>query len=146
VAPKAYYISTKDNDQVIKYKGAGKYLVTPEWFELQLFNPSRTENMVDTNKFKMDWKTFKILKFLTPFVQSYQRLLSLGLRRSCLPMSNTSTGTNPTFSACVSKEFTAVACHSSVIQLGLWICERERRLLHSRRFNEKDREARSDDS
>lgn len=65
LAPKASYISTQDNDQVIKYKGAGKNLVTPEWFELQQFNPSRTENMVDTKKCKMDWKTFKILKFNT---------------------------------------------------------------------------------
>lgn len=65
LAPKAYYISTKDDDHVIRYKGAGKNLVTPEWFELQLLNPSRTETKEYTNNFKIAWKTFKIFKLKT---------------------------------------------------------------------------------
>lgn len=65
LAPKAYYINKKDDDQVIKYKGAGKNLVTPEWFELRLLNPSRTETKEYTNKFQIDWKTFQVIKLNT---------------------------------------------------------------------------------
>jgi hypothetical protein len=65
LAPKSYYIITKDHDHIIKYKGVGKNLVTPEWFELQLLNPSRTETKEYTNKFKIRFSTFKIYKYKT---------------------------------------------------------------------------------
>lgn len=62
LAPKAYYMKTKDEKFVIKYKGAGKNLVTAKWFELQLINPSLTSTMYYTNRFKIDWKKLKVVK------------------------------------------------------------------------------------
>ncbi|KAL5821138.1 hypothetical protein ACOSQ3_023020 [Xanthoceras sorbifolium] len=62
LAPKAYYYKTFDSNHVIKFKGPVKNLVTHEWFKLQYADPSRTEQVLVENKFRVDRKTLNIIK------------------------------------------------------------------------------------
>lgn len=45
LAPKSYYIKTKDSNEKIKYKGAAKQHVDAEWFESQYADLSRTKEI-----------------------------------------------------------------------------------------------------
>lgn len=62
LAPKSYFFITMDGTEVIKYKGPGKSLVTPEWFESQYADPSRTERVPLEANFRIDWHTLNIFK------------------------------------------------------------------------------------
>jgi len=69
LAPKSYsYIpmdgnyTPMDGNKVTKYKGPGKQMVTPEWFELQYADPSREVNVSITSNFRIDWHTLNILR------------------------------------------------------------------------------------
>jgi hypothetical protein len=55
LAPKAYSYSTIDGNNVVKYKGAGKNLVSAEWFESQFANLSRTEQVPVVANFRINW-------------------------------------------------------------------------------------------
>lgn len=47
---------------VLKYKGPAKNLVSPEWFESQYADPSRTEQVAVEANFRIDWYTLNIIK------------------------------------------------------------------------------------
>lgn len=60
LAPKSYMLINQDEKVQIKYKGAAKGLVTPEWFVSQYADPSRTEDRTVTSNFIIDWSTLRI--------------------------------------------------------------------------------------
>jgi hypothetical protein len=62
LAPKSYYYKAIDNKEVIKYKGPGKQLVTPKWFESQFEDTSRTEQVPVVANFRIDFTTLNIIK------------------------------------------------------------------------------------
>jgi hypothetical protein len=68
LAPKCYYYNTEESDGsnniVIKFKGPGRNVITPEWFEEQYADPSRTLIETVTNKFRAYMKelTVKYIK------------------------------------------------------------------------------------
>lgn len=63
LAPKSYkYIPIEGGKVVLKYKGPAKDQVYPEWFESQYADPSRTEKVLVTSNFKVDWHTLEIRK------------------------------------------------------------------------------------
>lgn len=62
LAPKSYYIKTKDDNEKIKYKGAAKQRVDAEWFESQYVDLSRTERILLESNFKIDWLNLHVEK------------------------------------------------------------------------------------
>lgn len=62
LAPKSYFYVTKDGKEVLKYKGPAKKQVTPEWFEAQYGDPSRTVIVPVQANFRIDWRTLDIFK------------------------------------------------------------------------------------
>ena len=62
LAPKAYFYSTIDGQDVLKYKGPAKNMVSPQWFEKQYADPSRTELVTVDANFRIDWRTLNIFK------------------------------------------------------------------------------------
>lgn len=51
-----------DESKIIKHKGPEKGMVDPEWFEKEYENPSRTELVLITAHFRIDWKKLDIRK------------------------------------------------------------------------------------
>lgn len=62
LAPKSYSYIPIDGEGVLKYKGPAKSLVTQEWFESQYAEPTRTEHVMVTSNFRVDWHTLNIIK------------------------------------------------------------------------------------
>lgn len=62
LAPKSYYFDKKDGSQVKKFKGPGKDIVTPEWFEEQYEDPSRSVQVLVEANFRIDWLSLEIIK------------------------------------------------------------------------------------
>lgn len=62
LAPKSYFYSSIEGENVLKYKGPAKNLVMPEWFEKQYKNPSHTEQVSVESQFRIDWHTLNIFK------------------------------------------------------------------------------------
>lgn len=62
LAPKCYFYIAKDSTNVLKYKGPAKSQVSPEWFESQFADPSRTEVVPVEANFRIDWHTLNIVK------------------------------------------------------------------------------------
>lgn len=68
IAPKSYFYIDEKGKNVIKYKGPGKNLIYPEWFEAQYADPTRTEKKEVEANFRIDWHNLFIKKRNT-FVQ-----------------------------------------------------------------------------
>ncbi|KAK4412074.1 DNA polymerase [Sesamum alatum] len=62
LAQKSYFYSTIDGKEVIKFKGPAKNLIFPEWFVSQYADPSRTEQVLVSSNFRVDWHTLNIIK------------------------------------------------------------------------------------
>lgn len=62
LAPKSYFYSTIDGKDVVKHKGPAKNMVSPEWFEKEYADPSRTEQVTVDADFRIDWRTLSIFK------------------------------------------------------------------------------------
>nr|YP_010127582.1 DNA-polymerase-like [Bougainvillea spectabilis]QPP04906.1 DNA-polymerase-like [Bougainvillea spectabilis] len=62
LVPKAYYYLNDQNRVVKKFKGPAKNMVTPEWFESQYADPSRTEKVLVGSNFRIDWKSLNVIK------------------------------------------------------------------------------------
>lgn len=63
LAPKCYCYSTEESEgtmKVIKFKGAGKSVITPEWFSEQYANPSRSLTETVTHSFRPNWKELEV--------------------------------------------------------------------------------------
>ncbi|XP_076945143.1 DNA polymerase-like [Bidens hawaiensis] len=76
LAPKSYCYTTVEGKGILKYKGAAKNHITPEWFKSQYANPSRKEQVSVTNNFGRDWKTLTVHKKVL-----YQIGISMGTKR-----------------------------------------------------------------
>ncbi|KAK4382038.1 DNA polymerase [Sesamum angolense] len=74
LAPKSYMLEIEDDQHIIKHKGPAKDLVTSEWFQKVLEDPSLTEKIATSANFRIDWKELKIVK--------KDILLKLGLPQS----------------------------------------------------------------
>lgn len=61
-AQKSYFYSTIDGKEVRKFKGPAKNLIFPEWFVSQYADPSRTEQVLVSSNFRVDWHTLNIIK------------------------------------------------------------------------------------
>lgn len=72
LAPKSYYLDTKDSGFIMLHKGLAKQHVNVEWFQSQYGNLSRTEEFTVERLFNIDWKSLNIGKI------NYQ--VSLGLK------------------------------------------------------------------
>lgn len=72
LAPKAYYLKNKEGEDIIKYKGAAKEQITPEWFKNQLANPERKEKVPVKSNFRIDWKELNL--------QSKDAFITAGLK------------------------------------------------------------------
>ena len=55
LAPKSYSLSTPNVGDIIKYKGPAKNIVNDGWFESQLANMSRTQQVTIASHFQIDW-------------------------------------------------------------------------------------------
>lgn len=73
LAPKCYYYITKDNANVLKFKGPAKSTISPEWFVSQFADPSRSELVSVTANFRIDWHTLNIIRKET--------LLKIGIKQ-----------------------------------------------------------------
>lgn len=65
LAPKCYCYATEEsegNNKVLKFKGAGRSVITPEWFEEQYADPSRSLTEKVTYPFRPDWKELEVIK------------------------------------------------------------------------------------
>ncbi|XP_048489772.2 DNA polymerase-like [Beta vulgaris subsp. vulgaris] len=65
LAPKCYCYATEESEgktKVLKFKGAGKSVITPEWFEEQYADPSRSLTEKVTSHFRPDWKELEVIK------------------------------------------------------------------------------------
>lgn len=62
LAPKTYSYYLNDNKCVMRFKGPAKNMVDPEWYISQLNNPSRTEQIMVTRDFMIDWHSLNIFK------------------------------------------------------------------------------------
>ncbi|KAK7298428.1 hypothetical protein VNO77_46288 [Canavalia gladiata] len=62
LAPKSYSYSTKDKNDIVKFKGPAKDQIDHEWFVLQYEDPSRTKLVQVTNHFRIDWRTLNIIR------------------------------------------------------------------------------------
>ncbi|KAL0310196.1 UNVERIFIED_CONTAM: DNA polymerase [Sesamum calycinum] len=62
LAPKSYMLEIEDDQHIIKHKGPAKDLVTSEWFQKVLEDPSLTEKIATSANFRIDWKELKIVK------------------------------------------------------------------------------------
>ncbi|CAO2812581.1 unnamed protein product [Amaranthus hypochondriacus] len=91
LAPKAYFYISMDDHKVLKYKGAAKNLIKPEWFESQYADPSRKEEVKLTNNFRINWNELTIKKTVT----SYRIGLSIGTKRKEVYTNNHWTHTDP---------------------------------------------------
>ena len=63
LAPKCYCYTTEEsegNKKVLKFKGAGRSVITPEWYKEQYANPSRTLTEKVTFPFRPDWKELEV--------------------------------------------------------------------------------------
>ena len=68
IAPKSYLYTDEKGNNVIKYKGPGKNIIKPEWFESQFADPTRTERVEVEANFRIDWRNLSVKKINT-FVQ-----------------------------------------------------------------------------
>jgi hypothetical protein len=78
LGPKAYCYISQNKKTILKFKGAAKHLIKPEWFEAQYKDPERIEEMMITNTFRRDWKELTIKKTVT----AYRVGLKMGTKRS----------------------------------------------------------------
>lgn len=62
LAPKAYTFDPKEGNQIVKYKGAAKEHIKPEWFKAQLANPERKEVVAVNANFRIDWKDLNVVR------------------------------------------------------------------------------------
>lgn len=62
LVPKSYFYTAIDGSEVLKYKGPAKAQVTPEWFESQYADPSRSKEIPVKYNFRIDWNTLNIIK------------------------------------------------------------------------------------
>lgn len=53
-------LEIEDDRHIIKHKGPAKDLVTSEWFQKQLADPSLTEQIPFHANFRIDWKKLQI--------------------------------------------------------------------------------------
>ena len=60
LSPKSYLLEIEDGDNIIKHKGPAKGLVTSEWFQKQLRDPSATEEIPIQANFRIDWTKLEI--------------------------------------------------------------------------------------
>ena len=60
LAPKTYSLKTEESGEVVKHKGPAKNLVDVKWFESQLQDLSRTEDLIVKSHFRIDWHTLNI--------------------------------------------------------------------------------------
>lgn len=62
LAPKSYTYTINEGSSVVKFKGPAKMRVSPEWFEEQYADLSRTEEFQVEANFRIDWHTLNITK------------------------------------------------------------------------------------
>lgn len=62
LAPKSYFYTAIEGNNVLKYKGPAKNMVYPEWFKSQYADPSRTETVPVEQNFRIDWHNLNIIK------------------------------------------------------------------------------------
>ncbi|KAK9741127.1 hypothetical protein RND81_03G083600 [Saponaria officinalis] len=62
LAPKCYHYTTDSSEEVLKYKGTAKKVITSKWFEEQYTDPTRTKTEEVTSFFRPDWKNIDIKK------------------------------------------------------------------------------------
>ncbi|KAL2330707.1 hypothetical protein Fmac_018288 [Flemingia macrophylla] len=65
LAPKCYCYTTEESDgnkKVFKYKGAGRSVITPEWYKEQYADPSRSVIEKVTYPFRPNWKELAVKK------------------------------------------------------------------------------------
>nr|QHR86556.1 putative DNA polymerase [Picea sitchensis] len=69
LAAKSYsLLLEEDKGHILKQKGPTRSLVSPEWYKLQLENPSLTQQMTLASNFRINWHTLEISKKDTPVV------------------------------------------------------------------------------
>lgn len=95
LAPKCYCYTTEESDgnkKVLKYKGAGRSVITPEWFKEQYADPSRSVIEKVTYPFRPDWKELEVKK-----IESTTTLRTLGntKRKSLFDEYGKCVGTDP---------------------------------------------------
>ena len=62
LAPKCYRYIIEDGNHVMKFKGAAKKIIEPEWFEEQYANPYRMIQASVTSNFRINWKELEVIK------------------------------------------------------------------------------------
>lgn len=64
LAPKCYYYTTEEdgNHHVMRFKGAAKSIINPEWFEQQYADPYRTIQASVTSNFRVNWSELEVIK------------------------------------------------------------------------------------
>lgn len=82
LAPKAYILYNREGKQILKYKGAAKDQIEPEWFEAQYADPFRKQQVRVESNFRIEWNKLQIMKKET--------LINIGLKRGSKrnPVSN----------------------------------------------------------
>lgn len=62
LAPKSYYYKNEKGNEILKYKGAAKTQISPEWFQSQYADPSRKQQVLVEANFRIQWSTLNIFK------------------------------------------------------------------------------------
>lgn len=62
LAPKSYWYKNEKGKDILKYKGAAKNKITPEWFQSQYADPARKQQVQVEANFRIDWSTLDIYK------------------------------------------------------------------------------------
>jgi len=95
LAPQCYCFTTEESEgikKVFKFKGAGRSVITPEWFEEQYANPSKTISEKVTFHFRPDWKELEVqMKDSTTTLRTIGNIK----RKSLLDESGKCVGTDP---------------------------------------------------
>lgn len=60
LAPKAYFYTTMNDKEILKFKGPAKDMVKPEWFVSQYLDPYRKEQVQVKSKFRINMHTLEI--------------------------------------------------------------------------------------
>ncbi|XP_027177654.1 uncharacterized protein LOC113776793 [Coffea eugenioides] len=68
LAPKCYLYTTEEdgNHHVMRFKGAAKSIINPEWFEQQYADPYRMILASVTSNFRINWSELEVIKKESP--------------------------------------------------------------------------------
>ncbi|XP_071691998.1 DNA polymerase-like [Rutidosis leptorrhynchoides] len=62
LALKSYCYKTVDGKEIVKFKGAAKDQISPEWFPSQLANPDLKQQVTVEAHFRIEWSTLEVYK------------------------------------------------------------------------------------